>query len=390
MKSIIFIFINLLLAGNSFSQNVGIGTITPLARLHVTDSAVLFSAANVVPVTPGNPPLQGQGRRLMWYPDKAAFRVGYVSGTEWDKNNIGLYSFASGLGTTASGDLSTAMGGQTIASDYSATALGSYSQATGYISTAIGDGSNASGSSSFAVGHWSTASGNLSIAIGSANAHATNTQSIAIGNEVTASGIQSLAIGHNVTANGDYSIAMGSYVSTSGFNGCFTIGDNSTTTVMQTFVDNGYRARFAGGYRLFTNSAANIGALLNAGSNSWAALSDVRLKENFAAVDGELFLQKIATMPLTTWNYKTQDPKTFRHYGPMAQDFFAAFGKDEYGSIGCDTLINQQDFLGVNLIAIQALEKRTQIIEKLEKENAELKEMLLQLRKDMDDLKLKK
>ena len=27
------------------AQNVGIGTITPLARLHVTDSSVLFSAS---------------------------------------------------------------------------------------------------------------------------------------------------------------------------------------------------------------------------------------------------------------------------------------------------------------------------------------------------------
>jgi hypothetical protein len=43
----------------------------------------------------------------------------------------------------------------------------------------------------------------------------------------------------------------------------------------------------------------------------------------------------------------------------MAQDFFEAFGKDDLGTIGCDTLINQHDFLGVNLIATQALEKRT-------------------------------
>ena len=38
-----------------------------------------------------------------------------------------------------------------------------------------------------------------------------------------------------------------------------------------------------------------------------------------------------------------------------------AFGHDEFGEIGCDTFINQQDFLGVNLIAIQALEKRITI-----------------------------
>jgi len=43
----------------------------------------------------------------------------------------------------------------------------------------------------------------------------------------------------------------------------------------------------------------------------------------------------------------------------MAQDFYKALGKDDIGEIGCATLINQQDFLGVNLIAIQALEKRT-------------------------------
>jgi hypothetical protein len=161
------------------------------------------------------------------------------------------------------------------------------------------------------------------------------------------------------------------------------LGDNSTTAVMESFVANGFRARFAGGYRLFTNSTANIGAFLNAGANAWAALSDRRLKENFVAVDGELFLKRIAAMPLSSWNYKGQEVTTMRHYGPMAQDFFAAFGKDALGNIGCDTLINQQDFLGVNLIAIQALEKRTEKIEdlekkmeKLEKENAILKEQL--------------
>jgi hypothetical protein len=54
----------------------------------------------------------------------------------------------------------------------------------------------------------------------------------------------------------------------------------------------------------------------------------------------------------------------------MAQDFYAAFGNDALGEIGCDTMINQQDFLGVNLIAIQALEKRTADFQKkLDKTN---------------------
>jgi cell shape-determining protein MreC len=70
----------------------------------------------------------------------------------------------------------------------------------------------------------------------------------------------------------------------------------------------------------------------------------------------------------------------------MAQDFHAAFGKDEYGTIGNDTTINSADFAGVSFIAIQALEKRTQKIEQLEQENAALKQMLLQLKKEVDIL----
>jgi hypothetical protein len=104
-------------------------------------------------------------------------------------------------------------------------------------------------------------------------------------------------------------------------------------------------------------------------------------------VNGEDFLLKISKMPLTTWNYKTQSPASFRHYGPMAQDFFAAFGKDKYGTIGCDTLINQQDFLGVNLIAIQALEKRTQKIEALQKENEALQQRLTEVEALVKELK---
>ena len=83
-------------------------------------------------------------------------------------------------------------------------------------------------------------------------------------------------------------------------------------------------------------------------------------------------------MPQYTWNYKTQDAKTFRHYGPMAQEFYKAFGRDDLGTIGCDSMINQHDFLGVNFIAIQALEKRTIL---LQKENEDLKARLEKLEK---------
>lgn len=107
-----------------------------------------------------------------------------------------------------------------------------------------------------------------------------------------------------------------------------------------------------------------------AGANAWSTISDSTKKEKLVPVNGEEVLEKIGKFRLNTWNYKGQDPKVFRHYGPMAQDFYHAFGKDALGSIGCDTLINQADFDGVNFTAIQALVKRT---DELRKNNDELR-----------------
>ncbi len=288
----------------------------------------------------------------------------------------GFFSIALGSGVTSSGSSSIAMGSSTISSGNNTTAMGNYTMATNPSATAMGAFTEASGYVSTAMGYISKATGNYSTAMGETSI-ASGEVSTAMGYNTTASGYLSTATGNNTTASGTASTAMGSYVSTSNMSGAFAIGDNSTTTVMQSFVANGFRARFASGYRLFTTSDVTVGAFLNAGANSWAALSDKRMKENFRTVNGEDFLMKISRIPLTTWNYIGQNLKTFRHYGPMAQDFFAAFGKDELGAIGCDTLINQQDFLGVNLIAIQALEKRTS---DLKMENVRQSETLNELK----------
>ena len=130
------------------------------------------------------------------------------------------------------------------------------------------------------------------------------------------------------------------------------------------------------------------------GQNSWSAISDSNRKENLLTVDGEAMLKKISRFKLSTWNYKGQDPKIFRHYGPMAQDFYNAFGHDAFGTIGCDTLINQQDFLGVSFSAIHALEKRTQKLdnmqmnmEALRKENADIKKENANIKKENVEIK---
>src|SRR5262249_952100 len=95
------------------------------------------------------------------------------------------------------------------------------------------------------------------------------------------------------------------------------------------------------------------------GQVPFTASSDKTKKENFQPVDGEEVLGKIRAFELTSWNFIGHDPKEFRHYGPMAQDFFAAFGHDGVGQIGSETTINSGDIAGILMIAVQALEKRT-------------------------------
>jgi hypothetical protein len=316
---------------------------------------------------------------------------------------IGLASTATGFITTATGENSTAMGRQTFArGDYStamgnftstsgenSTAMGKYTDATGYAATATGDSSLASGAIAFASGFRTTASGEYSTAMGSFT-KASGGSSMATGIVTTASGYASTSMGINTTASGDYSTALGAYVSTNLKEGSFVIGDASTPVVMTSLSPNNFRARFAGGYRLYTSSDYTSNCLLASGANAWSTSSDVRIKENFAEINGEEFLQKISGLHLTSWNYKKQNPAKFRHYGPMAQDFYAAFGKDKYGTIGNDTTINSADFAGVSFIAIQALEKRTveykKEVDALKTENTALRTLLLQLRKEVDAL----
>jgi len=75
------------------------------------------------------------------------------------------------------------------------------------------------------------------------------------------------------------------------------------------------------------------------------------LKENFRPVDAKALLERLAAIPITTWNYKSQDP-SIRHIGPMAEDFNALV--EGLGGEGKD-YINSLDADGVALAAIQGL-----------------------------------
>ena len=206
-------------AGISYSGGgVGIGTSTPGATLDLEgDGAILAvgSQSNGIAV-----PDLGAGTRLEWIPSAAAFRAGYVDGTEWDSAQVGINSVAFANGTAsgpesfAIGDSSVAKGANSvafsgaIASNDEAFAFGLGTSVTGYSSSAFGLRDSATGIGSNAFGVNAVSGGNYSSAFGG-DTMATGNGSSAFGSGSLASGDFSNAFGSNTVAGGNYSSAFG-------------------------------------------------------------------------------------------------------------------------------------------------------------------------------------
>ena len=106
-------------------------------------------------------------------------------------------------------------------------------------------------------------------------------------------------------------------------------------------------------------------------ANNVALTSDRNAKENFAAIDPQNVLAKVASMPVTEWNYKSD--KTAHHIGPMAQDFQAAFGLNGAD----DRHISTVDEGGVALAAIQGLNQKLE--EQAKEKDAEIADLKTRL-----------
>lgn len=134
------------------------------------------------------------------------------------------------------------------------------------------------------------------------------------------------------------------------------------------------------------------------GQVPFTSVSDKTKKENFLSLNGKGVLQKLSLVPVHSWNFIGQDPTKFRHYGPNAQDFFAAFGHDGLGTIGSPTTLTSGDVDGILMVSIQALyqmslekdkqiEQQAQEIEALKASNVELRQRLEALEKLVQELK---
>ena len=320
----------------------------------------------------------GAGARMMWHPAKAAFRAGYAAASQWDDANVGNFSVALGTNTVASGNSSTALGADTAArGDYSTAtgqnthavgnysiALGSDATAGGLYSTAIGQntiaagnyslsmgaGTRATKNNSTALGYGTNANGNYSTAMGNGTV-AGGTSSTALGDGTTASGLAAIAMGQNTVASGSVSTAMGSNVSTALHAGSFIYGDAASRDQVVNTADNQFVVAADGGAYFFSSCAKDCtaGVGLAPGGGTWSNLSDRTAKTAVRPVDPREVLKKVVALPLNTWQYKTQEER-YRHIGPMAQDFYAAFHLGE-----SDKSIDTIDADGVALAAIQGL-----------------------------------
>lgn len=205
---------NLLVKTNG---NVGINENDPLAQLHVSQGSLLFEGNT------GSTPISGPGYRMMWVPEKGAFRSGRVNLAQWDAANIGNYSTAMGLGVEASGESAFAAGSFCNASGKRSVAMGASNIATADHALALGRLNEATGNNSFAAGFRTEAAGDYSISLGrqckaiqvgsvsiGSFSWAVGENSLALGAGASTEGIGSVAIGSAVNANADYSFVIGS------------------------------------------------------------------------------------------------------------------------------------------------------------------------------------
>ncbi len=101
--------------------------------------------------------------------------------------------------------------------------------------------------------------------------------------------------------------------------------------------------------------------------------SSRELKTNFQPLEYRSVIAKLADMDVTSWSYKS-DNMARRHYGPVAEDFQAAFG------LGDGKTISTIDSAGVAFAAIKGLHElvvqRDAEIDELRGEIAALRQLI--------------
>jgi hypothetical protein len=259
---------------------------------------------------------------------------------------------ASGIHATVAG------GSQNTASGYDATVGGgSFNAATGTRATVAGGSENTASNFDATVGGGAgnTAAGvHATVGGGLGNMASGTYATVAGGYGNTGPGSYAVIPGGlQNQAAGDYSFASGRRATVDATHpGTFLFAD-ANDSAFPSEAANEFAVRATGGVRLVSAVDSKgqpiAGVELPPGSGSWSVLSAREVKANLAPVDGAQIAGTLASLPVFTWSYTSQSDSV-RHIGPMAQDFYAAFGVGED-----DQHISAVDADGVALAALQGV-----------------------------------
>ena len=227
---------------------------------------------------PPTAPVNEIGTRLMWIPNRSAFRVGTVMDTKvWAPDSIGLFSFAAGLHVQASGRNTIVMGLNSYGKGEGSVVFGRDNLASGSNSRVLGTQNIASGIGATTLGDLNSAPGNYSTTIGYQN-NANKTFAIAIGTQTIANDSASLAMGYGTVAGGKFSTAMGYNTIAGGDYSTVMGGENISagpySTVMGLSSSTGDSVAIAMGYKTTSNGkfATEMGYRTAASGNQSTAM----------------------------------------------------------------------------------------------------------------------
>ena len=424
------------------SSQVGIGTTSPSALLHVHGTS--YSGGNVVFTGEyldshiSQAPVEGSGTRMMWYPNKASFRAGRVTGTQWNKSNMGDYSTAFGYDTKASGYGSIALGYSSTASNTSASAIGFNTTASGNVSTALGYSSTASGYASTALGYYTTAKSGYETVVGSWNTDYTpatvagwnvNDRLFVIGNGSTSASRSNAVtvLKNGYVGIGSDSPGAGLHLKGSGFPSSFMyleantgqdaglriyegstdkwhIFNNSNQAGLQIYNTGGETAIFAkqsnafvglgttaptqridvnGNARFRSIGSGAYSGVVNRTSDGTltTATSDIRLKDNILTLQNSL--ERVKQLRGVSFTWKS-NPEYGTRIGFVAQEFEKVVPELSF--------INPTDgFMGINYaemtaVLVEAMKEQQAIIDEQKTINEEQNKKIDELEKKIEIL----
>jgi hypothetical protein len=324
----------------------GLGTSSPQARLHVQNGQVLMAGVWMQGYS-GSLSATGAGTRLMWIPEKAAFRAGQALGNEWDLANMGDFSaVVGGQGNQASGIYSFVGGGKNNSAEGSGAFVG------GSDNIAINPGE-------VKLGRWSVASTSstlFSLGNGSQLSGRSNALTILNDGRTVIGGSDPGNYRLKVIQTGIYGVNL---ENTAGND--WELFASNTTNAFQLYYNSSFRGSF------------------DPVSGAYTSTSDAGLKTGVAAMPS--VMDKVMQLRPSQYQYK-QDERGRQYLGFIAQEVEPLFPelvrapdpnseREPYYTL---------DYSGFGIVAIKALQEQQAVIDAQQAEITELKAKMEQMR----------